>query len=548
VNRGDVLPWIAVALGGAAVGLLGSLIFRALYVLWRIVEAGYSRSPSAAVTFPLLGLLASFLLVDTFAVNKSTGSATGIVLAEYNTRGIPSLRDSVIRAFASVATVGFGGAAGPEGVGILLGPGIMRSAARAFGARVRRGRLTLAGAAAGLAGVLKTPATAILYALEVPVARGLEKEPFLEISLAATASYAVSAAITGPAPLFAVQLQPITGPAPLIWSAILGVIAGAYSIGFSKLYGYAGRASSALRARGGFALTVLTGGAAIGLLGLLSRQSIGPGFDLMDDVVLGMMAAGSLALLLALRSLTTVATLSFGGVGGLFTPVVLNGALLGALFAELLGLRPISFYALIGAAAVLAGTYKILLAPAAMMVELSGVGFMIPALLASAVSYAISLPVTLFRFQLTGSAMEEALLRSVYSRVRGSRLISGLRVSDVMDRNPRRIGLTDSLRAALDAMVAEGLRELPVVDPEGRLVGRLAVEDVSWLGERRLDAQVSSAPLSSAESIRPDTPLAEAIERMLGSGLSVLYVVDERGILVGTVEEMDVVRALIRHT
>lgn len=534
MNRGDVLPWIAVALGGAAVGLLGSLIFRALYVLWRIVEAGYSRSPSAAVTFPLLGLLASFLLVDTFAVNKSTGSATGIVLAEYNTRGIPSLRDSVIRAFASVATVGFGGAAGPEGVGILLGPGIMRSAARAFGARVRRGRLTLAGAAAGLAGVLKTPATAILYALEVPVARGLEKEPFLEISLAATTSYAVSAAITG--------------PAPLIWSAILGVIAGAYSIGFSKLYGYAGRASSALRARGGFALTVLTGGAAIGLLGLLSRQSIGPGFDLMDDVVLGMMAAGSLALLLALRSLTTVATLSFGGVGGLFTPVVLNGALLGALFAELLGLRPISFYALIGAAAVLAGTYKILLAPAAMMVELSGVGFMIPALLASAVSYAISLPVTLFRFQLTGSAMEEALLRSVYSRVRGSRLISDLRVSDVMDRNPRRIGLTDSLRAALDAMAAEGLRELPVVDPEGRLVGRLAVEDVSWLGERRLDAQVSSAPLSSAESIRPDTPLAEAIERMLGSGLSVLYVVDERGILVGTVEEMDVVRALIRHT
>jgi len=74
------------------------------------------------------------------------------------------------------------------------------------------------------------------------------------------------------------------------------------------------------------------------------------------------------------------------------------------------------------------------------------------------------------------------------------------------------------------------------------------VEDVSWLGERRLDAQVSSAPLSSAESIRPDTPLAEAIERMLGSGLSVLYVVDERGILVGTVEEMDLVRALIRHT
>ncbi|WP_174448830.1 chloride channel protein [Conexivisphaera calida] len=547
MDRESVLPWLAVALGGAAVGLLGALSFRALYVLWRIVESGFSRSPAAAVTFPLLGLLASYLLVDTFAVNKSIGSATGIVLAEYHTKGAPSLRDSVVRTFAGVATIGFGGAAGPEGPGILIGPGIMQYIARILGIRSRRGRLTLAGAAAGLAGVLKTPATAILYALEVPFTRGIEKEPFLEVVLAATASYAVSVALTGPVPLFAVQVQLISGPATLVWSAILGVVAGAYSIGFSKLYGLAGRASSTMRLRGGFALTVLTGGAAVGLLGLASRSSIGPGIDLMGSVVLGALAIQSLALLLALRSFTVTATLNFGGVGGLLTPVVINGALLGALYAKLLGLEPISFYALVGAAATLAGTYKILLAPAAMVVELSGVGFMIPALLASAVSYAVSLPTTLFRFQLTGSAKEEALLRSIYSKLKGSQFLSHLRVSDVVNRAVRSVKLDDPLRVAIEVMTSEGLDELPVVDEGGRLVGRISIDDISWLGESRLDAPVSSAPLLSANSIGLDAPLDDAIERMLTAGIRTFYAVAPDGVLVGVLDEMAIVRALMGH-
>ncbi|MFP3283271.1 MAG: chloride channel protein [Nitrososphaeria archaeon] len=547
MDRDSALPWLAVALGGAVVGLLGALAFRGLYVLWGVVEGGFSRSPAAAVTFPLMGLLTSYLLVDTFALNRSIGSATGIVLAEYHTKGAPTLRDSVVRALASVATVGFGGAAGPEGAGILLGPGVMQSIAGALGIRGRRGRLTLAGAAAGLAGVLKTPATHIMYALEVPFARGLEKEPFLEVALAATISYAVSAALTGPLPILAVQVQPVTGPMSLMWSAILGLIAGAYSIAFSKLYTYAGRASSAMRIRGGFALIVLTGGVAIGLLGLLSRASIGPGIDLLDGVVLGTFAVQSMLVLLALRSLTATATLNFGGVGGLFTPTIINGALLGALFARILGLEPLSFYALIGAAATLAGTYKILLAPATMVVELSGVGFIIPALLASAVSYAVSLPTTIFRFQLTGSAKEEALLRSAYSRLRGSPLLSQLRVSDVMERDVPSVKLGDSLRRAVDLMAAEGLDELPVVDEGGIPVGRLSIEDVSWLGDRRMDAPVSSAPLLSINTIGQGEPLGDAIERMLSSGSRILYAVDEDGALSGALREMGVVRALMHH-
>ncbi len=545
VDRDALSPWLAVALGGAAIGLLGALIFRSLYVLWRIVEGGFSRSPVAAVTFPLLGLLASYLLVDTFAVNKSLGSATGIVLAEYHTRGASSLRDSLVRAFAGIATVGFGGAAGPEGPGILIGPGVMQHLANFLGIRTRRERLTLAGAAAGLAGVLKTPATAILYALEVPFTRGIEKEPFLEVVLAATTSYAVSVALTGPLPLISVRMQPVPSPAALVWSAILGLVVGAYSFGFSKLYDLAGRASSATRLRGGFALTVLLGGASVGFLGLLYRPSIGPGLDVAEDVALGALAAQSLALLLILRSFTVTATLNFGGVGGLLTPVATNGAILGALYAKLLGLEPVSFYAIVGAAAALAGTYKLLLAPAAMAVEISGVGFMIPALLASAVSYAVSLPATLFKFQLTGSAREEAFLRRIYSRLRGSQVLSRMRVSDLMGRAIHPLRLEDPLRKALDLMTSEGVDRLPVVDESGRLVGQLSIDDVLWLRGSRLDAPVSSAPLTSASTISSDAPLEEAIERMLASGADSLYVVAPDGTLMGELEGMAVVRALM---
>ncbi len=38
-------------------------------------------------------------------------------------------------------------------------------------------------------------------------------------------------------------------------------------------------------------------------------------------------------------------------------------------------------------------------------------------------------------------------------------------------RPPAALRLDDDLRAAFEVMLAEGVRELPVTDPEGRIVG-----------------------------------------------------------------------------
>ncbi|MEB3774791.1 MAG: CBS domain-containing protein [Desulfurococcales archaeon] len=71
---------------------------------------------------------------------------------------------------------------------------------------------------------------------------------------------------------------------------------------------------------------------------------------------------------------------------------------------------------------------------------------------------------------------------------------SGTRLRDVMTRNPLTIRENETVRKALDMMIHFGFRHLPVVDPEGRLVGVISIRDLS----RALASEVDVEELHSA--------------------------------------------------
>lgn len=69
--------------------------------------------------------------------------------------------------------------------------------------------------------------------------------------------------------------------------------------------------------------------------------------------------------------------------------------------------------------------------------------------------------------------------RDVLQRVVAQGLdANAIRVSEVMTPNPRTIGTTSSLVAAMDLMIAGNLRHLPVVDAEGQVISMLSMRDV----------------------------------------------------------------------
>jgi H+/Cl- antiporter ClcA len=127
---------------------------------------------------------------------------------------------------------------------------------------------------------------------------------------------------------------------------------------------------------------------ALGALAIAYPQLLGNGKNVVQLALLAQLGAGLLAVLLVLKPLATAACLGSGAPGGLFTPTLAFGVLLGGLlgqgWSELWPGSPLGSYAMIGGAAVLAASMQGPLAAVVLMLELThhGEGLLVPILLA----------------------------------------------------------------------------------------------------------------------------------------------------------------------
>jgi CIC family chloride channel protein len=118
---------------------------------------------------------------------------------------------------------------------------------------------------------------------------------------------------------------------------------------------------------------------------LLTGESltIGTGYD----VIRWLAEEHSVWLLIAvliLRCLATATTLAGGGVGGLFVPLVVGGALVGRAVGDVVNPLDPTLYVLLGIAAFLGAGYRVPLAAVMFVAEPTGQpGFIVPALFAA---------------------------------------------------------------------------------------------------------------------------------------------------------------------
>jgi CBS domain-containing protein len=131
-------------------------------------------------------------------------------------------------------------------------------------------------------------------------------------------------------------------------------------------------------------------------------------------------------------------------------------------------------------------------------------------------------------------------------------------VADIMTTYPITIRPTHTLREAMETMEQVGCHHLPVISPQGHLVGIVTARDCRqalrlpdivreyWQDEALADHLLARDVMSPAPIItEPDTPVAEAAELMLEQYVSCLPVM--RGeTLVGIITLSDVVMAFIR--
>jgi H+/Cl- antiporter ClcA len=173
----------------------------------------------------------------------------------------------------------------------------------------------------------------------------------------------------------------------LVWALIAGPIAGLVSVGYVRAITWADRSKPQGWRR---LVRPLLG---LGLLGVVSiwlPQLLGNGRDLSQLAFMGQVAPALLLILLLLKPAATVLCVSSGAPGGLFTPSLTVGALLGAVLGHAWswfwpGVPP-GLFALLGAAAVLAATTQGPISTVILMMELTGRdrSFILPMLLAVA--------------------------------------------------------------------------------------------------------------------------------------------------------------------
>src|SRR5450432_1797223 len=209
---------------GVVAGLMGAAFFALLEIVQRFVleyVAGYRILRASGETFmteldaarpfrwwlllflPAVGALASGL-ISQLAPETRGGGGDAMIDAFHQKGGVIRRRVAGIKALASLFTLGTGGAGGREGPTMQIGGALGSWVGRVLKVSTSERRiLMVAGVAAGIAAVFRTPLGAALLAVEVLYRDDFESDALIPAVLASVVAYSVVISIYGESTLFA---------------------------------------------------------------------------------------------------------------------------------------------------------------------------------------------------------------------------------------------------------------------------------------------------------------------------------------------------------
>jgi chloride channel protein, CIC family len=392
--------WLAVALTGVGTGLGAAALTRLLetvqHLAWNgsatdILEAS---THSSALRHVLVLLGAGLITGAGQIILRQLSSGNGIDTTAaiwFHAGRMPALR-TLGSAVLSVLIVGMGVSLGREGAPKQAGAVF----ANFFSDRERlsdeqRRLLVACGAGAGMAAAYGVPLGGALFALEVMRGK-LALRYVLPAIFASMIATAVSWIALPDKPTYIIPAYS-SSASVIVWALLAGPIAGFVSVGWVRIVTWADRS----RPQGWRRLTAPVIG--LGLLGVVSiwfPQILGNGKDISQVLFVNRVAPLLLLALLLLKPAATVLCMRSGAPGGLFTPSLTVGALMGAVLGSAWSIVwpgvPSGLFALMGAGAVLAATTQGPISAVVLMMELTDRyrSFILPLLLAVALATLIA--------------------------------------------------------------------------------------------------------------------------------------------------------------
>jgi CIC family chloride channel protein len=550
---------------GAGAGF-GAVIFRWLIHTFTEFFTGYAdyagRGHVANPNFPALGIY--FVLLTPVIAGILYGPLVYFFAREARGHGVPEVMYAVarrggriapqvaaVKALASALCIGGGGSVGREGPIVQIGSALGSTLGRIVRVAELRMRVLVAcGAAGGIAATFNAPLAGVFFAMEL-ILRDFNTQSFGMVVLASVTASVIGRTILGDEPFLRLPAFHVDHLAQYVLFAVLGLLAGAVGVAFSKVL-YLIEDACDWAWRGPEWLRPAVGGILLGGLLLLLPEMYGVGYPVLADGIAGKYAVGFLIVLLIGKMVACSLTIGIGGSGGVFAPSLFIGAMLGSAYGQLAhqaipGIAgQAGVYGLIGMGAVFAGAARAPITAVIIMFELTGeysiiLPLMVAIVLATGVSHLITAD-TIYTLKLRrrGVNLDDAV--GLIATTAGQ----------VMEPVGIALDSHDSLTAAVAELVRSRHGQLPVIDAGGRYLGVVtagAAADVLADGEHD-DAAVAEA-VEQIASVQTTTNLDDALtvlDSAVAAAVPVLAGTSGDRRLVGWLSHQQILRALARPT
>jgi H+/Cl- antiporter ClcA len=304
-----------------------------------------------------------------------------------------SLRRSLGTGIISEIVIGLGASLGREQAPKLLGGVTGSLLADWFRLTPAQRRLLVAcGGGAGLAAVYNVPLGGALFTAEILLGSVTLPVVLPALACSVVATYVSHLYLSSSATYLGIPQYHFTAPL-MVWSLLAGPVIGLVAVGYIRLIGWVSHHGiSGVR----MIPAIFVAFTALGLIGIAYPQLFGNGKDMAHDAFVNVGGWGLLLALFALKPIVTSMALGSGASGGLFTPTMSTGAVLGGGIGILWSMAwpgsPAGAYAIIGAAAMLGAGMQAPLASLALVLELTYGGFQIivPMIIATVVATVVA--------------------------------------------------------------------------------------------------------------------------------------------------------------
>lgn len=445
---------------------------------------------------PIIGILLTVFVINKVLNGTIQKGTSQILYAVAKKASIIPKKQMYAQIITSSLTVGLGGSAGLESPIVVTGAAFGSNYAQNYKLAYKdRALLIGCGVAAGIAAAFNAPIAGVLFAIEVLLV-DVSISAFTPIMISAATGALVSAIVLDESILLSFKKQETFDFHNIPFYIILGLLTGFMAVYYSRNFQKIEHYFAELKI--GPYKKALIGSSILALLIFIFPTLFGEGYEsiktlsetdpgkLLDNTLFESFRNNQWVFLLfvgctmMVKVFASGLTIGSGGNGGNFAPSLFLGSYLGYFFSKfisLIGLShlPISNFTMVGMAGILSGLFHAPLTAIFLIAEITGgYGLMIPLMIVSSISFAISKRFEKYSLDVKNLAKKG----HAFTSNKDSNILSTLDIDSIIQCDYLTVHPEDHLSKLVDLISHSNQVVFAVVNNEKELVGIVHFNDI----------------------------------------------------------------------